>query len=65
MAYERQDDSILRVTAEDLHTREDGVVYLGLGDYVCIPTEPLYLDSTVRHGNGTVVLTLKRREATS
>lgn len=61
-AHEQRDDSIVRVIAEDLATREDGVVYLAEGDYVLIPTEPLYLDSTVRHANGTVVLTLKRRK---
>ncbi len=58
-------DKVVRVTADDLFTREDGVVELAEGDYVCIPVEPLYLHSTVRHGNGTVVLTLKRRWAKS
>ena len=52
---------IVRVTAEDLETHEDGTHDLAAGEYIVIPVEPLYLDSTQRHTNGTVVLTLKRR----
>lgn len=63
VAHEQRDDSIVRVTAEDLDTHENGDVYLAEGEYVLIPTEPLYLDSIVRHANGTVVLTLKRRQS--
>ena len=51
---------VVRVTAEDLVTGEDGVVELAAGQYVCIPVEPLYLAGIRRYANGTVVLTLKR-----
>lgn len=53
--------NIVRVTAEDLDTHENDTADLAAGDYVVVPVEPLYLDSTRRYANGTVVLTLKRR----
>lgn len=56
---------IVRVTAADIETGEDGTVELAAGEYVCIPVEPLYLASTQRHANGTVVLTLKRATETA
>lgn len=55
----------IRVTAEDLKTGEKGVREVNAGDYVLIVTEPLYLAETRRHGNGTVVLTLKRQGGAS
>lgn len=48
-----------RVTVEDLDSGETGTRVVGEGDYIFIPFEPCYLDGIVRHGNGTVQLTIK------
>ena len=56
---------IVRVSAEDLESGEGGVQELTAGQYIVIPVEPLYLDGVVQHGNGTVVITLKRRKEQS
>lgn len=57
------DSAAIRVTAEDLATGEGGTRDVTPGDWCLIPVEPLYLAGVVKHANGTVVLTLKRREA--
>lgn len=52
----------IRVTAQDLeHPEDTSVIELQEGQYVVIPVAPLYLDNSTLHGDGTVVLTLKRR----
>jgi hypothetical protein len=52
----------VKVTALDLEHPEDrDEAEIMPGNYVCIPVEPLYLDRVVRHEDGTIVLTLKRR----
>jgi len=53
-------DGIL-VIAEDQASGEVGERVVQADDYCLIAVEPLYLDSIVKHTNGTVVLTLKRR----
>jgi hypothetical protein len=53
----------IRVTAHDMETGEQSEAVIQPGQYVLIAAEPLYQDSVIRHRNGTVVITLKRREA--
>jgi len=52
-------DKGFRVTVEDLETGETGTRVVGAGDYILVPFEPCYLDSVVRHKNGTIQFTLK------
>ena len=49
------------VTATDAQTGETGRQELHPGEYCLIVVDPLYLDGKQVYGNGTVVLTLKRR----
>jgi hypothetical protein len=53
---------IIRVTARDLELGDEGVKELRPGQFVVICAEPLYVAHEQRHRNGTVVITLKRRE---
>ncbi|WP_432050290.1 hypothetical protein [Verrucosispora sp. NA02020] len=53
---------IIRVTAEDIDSGEGSVAELESGGFVVICAEPMYVAHEQRHQNGTVVLTLKRRE---
>lgn len=57
-------EPIVRITATDIDTGETGTSTIGTGDYSLIVTEPLYLANVQQHGNGTVILTLKRRTTT-
>ena len=52
---------IIRVTAEDVETRDRGVKELAAGQYVVVCAEPMYVAHEQRLANGTVTLTLKRR----
>lgn len=54
-------DKGIKVTAVDLVNGDTGEREIKPGDYLLLPVEPMYLDSIQRYGNGTVVLTLKRR----
>lgn len=54
-------DKGIKVTAVDLENGDTGEREIQPGDYLLLPVEPMYLDSIQRYGNGTVVLTLKRR----
>jgi len=54
---------IIRITATDIETAESGTREIEAGDYCLIAAEPLYLAGEQRHANGTVVITLKRRES--
>ena len=54
---------IIRVTARDLELGDQGIVELKPGQHVVVCAEPLYVAHEQRHPNGTVVVTLKRREA--
>ena len=54
---------IIRVTARDLDLGDEGVALLEPGQFVVTCAEPLYVAREDRHQNGTVVVTLKRREA--
>jgi hypothetical protein len=56
---------IIRVTARDLELGDEGVVHLKPGQFVVTCAEPLYVAREDRHQNGTVVVTLKRREGSS
>lgn len=51
----------IRVTAEDPETGDRQTSEVHPGDYCLIPVEPLFLAVVQKYGNGTVVLTLKRR----
>lgn len=53
---------IIRVTARDLELGDEGVQDLKPGQFVVVCAEPLYVAHEQRHQNGTVVMTLKRRE---
>lgn len=53
---------IIRVTARDIELGDQGVVELKPGQYTVVCAEPLYVAHEHRHQNGTVVVTLKRRE---
>ncbi len=56
----------IKVTAVDLQTQERSECTLRAGQrgqYVVITAEPMYVEHEQRYGNGTVVLTLKHREA--
>lgn len=56
----------IRVTAVDLESGQSSECTLVAGkrgQYVVITAEPMYLAHEQRHANGTVVLTLKHREA--
>jgi hypothetical protein len=57
-------ESIIRVTARDLELGDEGVQELTAGQFVVVCAEPLYVAQEQVHGNGTVVVTLKRRETT-
>ncbi len=56
------DRPIIRVTARDLELGDEDVHDLKPGQYVVVCAEPLYVAHEQRHPNGTVQLTLKRRE---
>jgi hypothetical protein len=56
-------DPIIRVTARDLELGDEGVVHLKPGQFVVTCAEPLYVAREDRSRNGTVVVTLKRRDA--
>lgn len=56
---------IVSVTATDLETGETGTRELEAGDYIVIPVEPLYVHGEQRHANGTITITLKRRDRDS
>jgi hypothetical protein len=53
---------IIRVTARDLDLGDQNAVELKPGQYVVVCAEPLYTAHEQRSQNGTVVITLKRRE---
>jgi hypothetical protein len=53
---------IIRVTARDLELGDESKAELKPGQFVVVCAEPLYLAHEQRHQNGTVVVTLKRRE---
>jgi len=53
---------IIRVTARDLELGDQEVAELKPGQFVVTCAEPLYDAREDRHQNGTVVVTLKRRE---
>ena len=53
---------IIRVTARDLELGDEGRTELKPGQFVVVCAEPLYVAREQRHQNGTVVVTLKRRE---
>lgn len=57
-----QPGPIIRVTARDLELGDEGVQELKPGQFVVVCAEPLYVAHEQRHPNGTVVVTLKRRE---
>jgi hypothetical protein len=54
---------IIRVEARDLELGDVGTRDLRPGQYVVVCAEPIYVAHEQRHQNGTVVITLKRREA--
>jgi len=54
---------IIRVTARDLDLADEAVQELKPGQYAIVCAEPMYVAHEQRHRNGTVVVTLKRREA--
>ena len=56
------DKPTIRVTALDLDLGDVGVTQLAPGQFVVVCAEPLYVAHEQRHHNGTVVVTLKRRE---
>jgi len=56
-------DPIIRVTARDLELGDEGVQELKAGQFVVVCAEPLYVAHEQRSQNGTVVVTLKRRDA--
>jgi hypothetical protein len=56
-------EPIIRVTARDLELGDEGVVHLKAGQFVVTCAEPLYVAREDRSQNGTVVVTLKRRDA--
>lgn len=56
-------DPIIRVTARDLELGDEGVEYLKPGQFVVTCAEPLYVAHEQHSQNGTVVVTLKRRDA--
>lgn len=51
------------MTAQDLELGDRGVKELAAGQFIVVCAEPLYVAHEQRHQNGTVVITLKRREA--
>lgn len=53
---------IIRVTAHDLELGDKDTVDLKPGQYVIVCAEPLYTAHEQCSQNGTVVVTLKRRE---
>lgn len=53
---------IIRVTARDLELGDESSAELAPGQFVVICAEPLYTAHEQRHQNGTMVVTLKRRE---
>jgi hypothetical protein len=53
---------IIRVTARDLELGDEGTKELRSGQFVVVCAEPLYVAHEQRHQNGTVVITLKRRQ---
>lgn len=55
-------DPIIRVTARDLELGDQEVQELKPGQYAVVCAEPMYVAHEQRHQNGTVVVTLKRRE---
>lgn len=52
----------IRVTARDLDLGDQDTKELSPGQFVVVCAEPLYVAHEQRHQNGTVVVTLKRRE---
>lgn len=57
------DKPTIRVTARDLDLGDEGVQELEPGQFVVVCAEPMFVAHEQRHRNGTVVITLKRREA--
>lgn len=53
---------IIRVTARDLELGDEEIQEITAGQYVVVCAEPLHVAHEQRHQNGTVVITLKRRE---
>lgn len=53
---------IIRVTARDLDSGEEGVQHLAAGQFVVVCAEPMHVVHDQRYDDGTVHLTLKRRE---
>ncbi len=53
----------IRVTARDLDLGDQDVKELKPGQYVVVCAEPMHVFREDRHHNGTVVITLKRRQA--
>lgn len=49
-----------RVIVEDLTTGDKQGMQVAKGDYMLIPFEPCYLDTTQRAANGTVQIVLKK-----
>ena len=52
----------IRVTARDLDLGDESTAELKPGQFLVVCAEPLYTAHEQRHRNGTVVVTLKRRE---
>ena len=55
-------DPGIRGVVTDLSAGETEEVIINPGQYVTIYAEPLYVAHEQRHANGTVVLTLRRRD---
>lgn len=53
---------IIRITATDIETNETGTREIEAGDYCLIAADPLYLHGEQRHTNGTITITLRRRD---
>jgi hypothetical protein len=53
-------DKGFRVTVEDLENGGTDTRVIGPGDFALIPFGPCYVDSMVKHKNGTVQITLKQ-----
>lgn len=51
----------IKVTATDLENGETSEAIIRPGQHVLICADPCYLDGEQHYGNGTVILTLKRR----
>lgn len=52
---------IIRITARDLDSGEEGVQHLAAGQFVVVCAEPMHVLHEQRYDDGTVLITLKPR----